>query len=240
MSEYPYKNIPLTPSVARYHILEYLSSHSVAKRDELVKYAEDQHRNLAGKMVGDPTPSVKKALNGLVDDGKVAHPALAYYSLRKEGSGLEPDTDREIGSEQIDQDSRNDLVPSEIMGEGNELVYVYYQISDREIAELRGRNFWPCKIGFTAVNLTARIFGQFSGTPIVRLPEVGLVIRTEDGHSLERAIHFALVQAEVWIEDAIGKEWFETSPDRIKTWYQAHMETVGKLRTRQSEPPLSG
>jgi hypothetical protein len=59
-----------------------------------------------------------------------------------------------------------------------------------------------------------------------------LVIKTDDGRSLERAIHVALDQAEARDDEAIGGEWFYTSPDRIKFWYQTHMGAVAKLRMK--------
>jgi hypothetical protein len=68
-SEYQYKEVPLTPEVAREHILNYLRAHQApVKRRELVKYAEQQHVNGGGMIKGDPTSSVKKALNGLEDE----------------------------------------------------------------------------------------------------------------------------------------------------------------------------
>jgi Meiotically up-regulated gene 113 len=206
------------------------------KRDELVKYAAEEHERLGGKNRGDSTASVKKALNGLVDEEKVSHPTLGYYSPRKEGSEDETDTDKVIAaiSETAEQDSTNSrLVPDEIIGGGDESVYVYYQASDRKLAELEGSNVWPCKIGFTAGNLSTRVFAQFPATGVARLPVVGLVIRTDDGHGLERAIHFALDSAEVRIDDAIGSEWFDTSIDRIKAWYENHIDGVNKLRKRE-------
>lgn len=232
--DYKYRDIPLTPSIAREHILEYLRSHSMpVKRDELVKYATEQHQKLGGRNRGDPTASVKKALNGLVDEEKVSHPTLGYYSLREEG---ESDTDKVIAviSGSAEQDRTNNrLAPNEIIGDGDESVYVYYQASDRRLAELEGRSVWPCKIGFTAGNLSTRIYAQFPATGVARLPVVGLVIRTDDGHGLERAIHFALDSAEARIDDANGAEWFDTSIDRIKAWYQVHVDAVRKLRTRE-------
>jgi hypothetical protein len=127
--EYPYKNIPLTPTVARYHILKYLSSpsRSVAKRDELAKYAEEQHQNAGGKSGRNSTGSVKKALIRLVDEGKVVRLALGHYSLPREGLEL-VDTDSEIvpPPEPIEQDSvSDDMAPNETIGEGEEFVYVY-------------------------------------------------------------------------------------------------------------------
>jgi hypothetical protein len=121
-------------------------------------------------------------------------------------------------------------IPHETIGDGEEFVYVYYQATEQKLAEFEGKKFWPCKIGFTARNVSVRILAQFTATGMARLPVIGLVIKTDDGHALESAIHFALDQAEVRIDDAPGTEWFDTSPDRIKSWYQTHMETVAKLR----------
>jgi hypothetical protein len=234
--DYKYKDIPLTPSIAREHLLDYLRSHSVpVKRDELVKYAAEQHERLGGKNRGDPTSSVKKALNGLVDEEKISHPTLGYYSVRREGEDAGSDVNKVITAISVsaEQDSANDrLVPNETIGDGDESVYVYYQESDRRLAGHEGRSVWPCKIGFTAGNLSARIFAQFPATGVARLPVVGLVIRTDDGHGLERAIHFALDSAEARIDDAIGAEWFDTSLDRIKAWYKGHIDGVSKLRIR--------
>src|SRR5260370_15488187 len=186
MPDYKYKNTPLTPSIAREHILDYLRSHSVpVKRDELVKYAAEQHESLGGKNRGDPTPSIKKALNGLVDEEKVSHPTLGYYSLRKEGMEAESDADKVITAISVsaEKDSTNArLVPNEIIGDGDESVYVYYQESDRRLAGLEGRSVWPCKIGFTAGNVSARIFAQFPATGVARLPFAGFVLPTASWH----------------------------------------------------------
>jgi hypothetical protein len=108
---------------------------------------------------------------------------------------------------------------------------VYYQAAERKLARLESKDFFPCKIGFTAGNLSTRILGQFPAAGMARLPVVGLAIRTDDGSRLERTIHFALDQAEARIDDAVGAEWFNTSPDRVKAWYLAYVQLVGQLRT---------
>jgi predicted nucleotide-binding protein len=96
MPEYEYKGIPLTPTVASWHILEYLHQQLIpVRRREIAKYVADQHENSGGKVEGDPSISVKKALSRLVDAGKVIRlTALGYYSLPKEGSEQHSDADK--------------------------------------------------------------------------------------------------------------------------------------------------
>lgn len=122
------------------------------------------------------------------------------------------------------------LVPEETIGEGGELVYVYFNEAERKLAEHEGRNWWPCKVGFTTSSLTARVFGQRPHTAIGRLPVVGLIIQTNEGRALERALHAALKSATSHMDDAVGSEWFETSPRKIKEWYLAHRTAVEALQ----------
>jgi hypothetical protein len=103
MPGYPYKDIPLTPNVARGHILEYLSTRSTpVKRDDIAKYVIDQHRKLGGKIEGDPTPRVKKALRVLKDDGAIIHHTTGYYSLRidRQQSKSDPTTSFSVTGQQ--------------------------------------------------------------------------------------------------------------------------------------------
>ena len=82
--------------------------------------------------------------------------------------------------------------------------------------------------------LTGRLIAQRPSTSIGRPPVVGLVIKTNDGRCLERAIHFALDCAKARIDEAVGDEWFETTPQKIKDWHLAHQQTLGVLRATQS------
>jgi hypothetical protein len=230
MAEYQYRGIPLTPTVGRDLVWEYLTQQTgPVKRSDLIKYAEAEHKNRGGTGGGDPTNSVKRALNGLIEEQKVIPTgALGYYSLAsgQARSSAVDNTRLPIATEQIG--GSDSIIPKETIGVGAELVYVYYDDARRELAELKGNNVWPCKIGFTAGHLSSRILAQTTG--MARLPIVGLVIKTDDGRSLERALHIALDQAERRDDEAIGTEWFLTSPDRVKLWYQTYSEAVTKLR----------
>jgi hypothetical protein len=70
---------------------------------------------------------------------------------------------------------------------------------------------------------------------MARLPTVGLVIKTDDGYSLKRALHFALDDADARIDEALCDEWFETSPQRILEWYRLHQQSIAALK-----PGLTG
>ena len=59
---------------------------------------------------------------------------------------------------------------------------------------------------------------------------MGLVIRTDDGRALERALHTALDRAAARMNGAVGDEWFETTPQKIKEWYSGYVQTIGVLR----------
>jgi hypothetical protein len=105
------------------------------KRDELVKSAAEQHEKLGGNNGGNSTSSVKKALNGLVDEEKVSHPTLGYYTLKQEGSEDQTDRDKVIAaiSKTAEQDRTNSrLAPDQVIGNGDESVYVYYQASTED------------------------------------------------------------------------------------------------------------
>ncbi len=232
MSDYQYKNIPLTPSIATDHIIEYLSAQQrPVKRADVTRYVAQRHENLGGATVADSEHRVKRALNRLVDEGKVARPSIGWYStgnIVRDASADSP-PQQELGA--IDLSVQAELiVAEETIGEGDELVYVCFHEADRKLAKYEEKNWWPRKVGFTAGNLTTRILSQGPLTSMARPPSVGLVIKTNDGHSLERAIHYALDEANARIAEALGSEWFDTSPHRIKIWYEKYIHAIDILR----------
>jgi hypothetical protein len=181
LADYIYKNLPLTRSIARELVLNYLAENAgPSKRDLITREITKFHQDRGGKVTSDPVAGVKKVLQILVADGKV--------------------------------------------------------IRERRLARFEERDWWPCKIGFSQVSLISRILAQINATGMSELPVVGLAIKTEDGRGLERAIHFALDEADTRKEDAPGNEWFHTSPSRIKSWYNTHLHLVGSLRLVATAP----
>jgi hypothetical protein len=110
--------------------------------------------------------------------------------------------------------------PEKEIGKGIECVYLYFNPNDRELAELKGRDVWECKIGRTSnCDATPRILSQGIRTALSRLPTVGLILRTDDSLALETALHSALRLVGAEVPDAPGDEWFISSPTRIEAWY---------------------
>ena len=231
MTEYQFKNIPLNPSIAAGLILEHLSRQpSPTRRSDLSRIIPDKHVSLGGIVVGDASKRVKVALARLVDDGKIFNPSIGWYTF----NGTNPHSfavdDTELSTSESALEIEAELITSEtVLGQGSELVYVYFSISERKLAKFENRNWWPCKVGFTTGNLTTRILSQGPQTSMARLPTVGLTIKTDDGRALERILHYALEEAGASIEDALGSEWFNTSPERISNWYDQHLIAVGLL-----------
>ena len=232
MPEYQYKNIPLTPRIATDNVHEHLSTQAKPiRRVELIRHVADRHLSLGGTIVGNPQGRVMTALRRLVDEGKVSNPSFGWYLLNTQSTA-------EITNLSVDQtplaeilQNEVELIASEIViGNGDESVYVYFSDAERKLAKFEKRDWWPCKVGFTAGNLTTRILSQGPLTSMSQLPVVGLVIKTDDGHALERIIHYALGVADAQIDDALGSEWFNTSPEKIKSWFENYALAIASLR----------
>ena len=116
------------------------------------------------------------------------------------------------------------------IGDGNESVYVYFNPNDRELALLKGRTVWECKIGSTGItDVLPRIQGQGTKTALSHPPVIGLIIRTSDSAAMEKALHASLRLIDAQVPDSIGTEWFMTSPERIKKWFAAFQHALWSL-----------
>lgn len=106
----------------------------------------------------------------------------------------------------------------EEIGSGSESVYLYYFPTYRRYAESLRDLQWPCNIGRTEGYVAYRIRDQI-GDQLPEKPQLALVLRTDDCLWLESKIHAALKRKGKQIEDAIGEEWFMTSPSAVKSIY---------------------
>jgi hypothetical protein len=81
--------------------------------------------------------------NRLVEQGKIVRNAVGWYSPphEEESSDL-IDTSKEFPELEKQQGGSSLLAPNETIGEGDELVYIYYQVSELKWAEHEGRIFW--------------------------------------------------------------------------------------------------
>ncbi|WP_022750307.1 GIY-YIG nuclease family protein [Lachnobacterium bovis] len=106
----------------------------------------------------------------------------------------------------------------ETLGTGSNAVYVYYYDVYKQLAENKGNEGWPCKIGRTDRDPIQRVMGQ-AGTSYPELPHVALIIYCDDSSALEVALHSILKYQGKWLKNAPGTEWFLTSPKEIKEYY---------------------
>src|SRR5947209_7206469 len=137
MTNYRYKNIPLMPSIASEHIIEFLSKQSQpVKRVAISNYAETTHRTNGGALTTDVEASIKKDLNRLIDEDKVKRPAVGWYqlnSIRTRDGALDAPSEfsasTSIAAEEV-------VTAEVVIGEGVEIVYVYFLEAERKVAIL--------------------------------------------------------------------------------------------------------
>lgn len=106
-------------------------------------------------------------------------------------------------------------------------VYIYYYPAYKELAELKGEEKWPCKIGRTEREAEKRIKEQGTGMPEHAKEE--LVITTDDPNSLEQIIRSILKGKNMHIPDAPGNEWFMINSEIAKEVAKAFEEFQKRL-----------
>jgi hypothetical protein len=207
LSSYKYAGLPLTASMAMALIVEYLSNaQKPVRRSDLTRFVESRHVELGGIAVVNTQDRVMQAVRRLLDDGLITNPALGFYSLVKEMPNALGAAESDAVPADTFELTAELLVPEQSIGDGSEVVYVYFQDAERKLAGYENRSSWPCKVGYTTGSLTTRIIAQGLATSMAKLPVVGLVIKSDDARALERILHSALDLVECRIEDALGSE----------------------------------
>jgi hypothetical protein len=191
------------------------------ERKRLIEEVCSRHQMLGGKLNNDGVKACQKALKALEDEGRVIRPLAGFYVLSERASDAR-------SSSAKDRPNIKDAQCAVTIGTGDEAVYVSYHEAHRALAIRENRDWWPCKVGSTAKPLTGRMT-QLTGMP--HRPTVGLVIRADNAKALEKAIHRSLVLADAKIDGGAGSEWFNTSPSRLKGWYERFAESLLLLRT---------
>jgi hypothetical protein len=230
-----FSGIPLTSAIARPIIIALFKETPQWTRQELASAVERMHMDRGGvRGTQPPVAVVKKVLTGLAEEGAVKSVSSGIWRRVSTDDAspriADPSTESvspTILSAAIEEDE--ELPIREEIGKGPEAVYLYYNPNDRELAELRGRDTWECKIGHTLGDVDFRIAGQGARTALSHPPVIGLVIRTDNAVLLERALHGSLRLADREVVDSIGNEWFFTSPDRVKQWYAAYIDSLKQL-----------
>ncbi|ALC91576.1 hypothetical protein AM500_18630 [Bacillus sp. FJAT-18017] len=218
-SEYKYKNIHLTPTISRDLILE-IFNRSTVERKTIIQEIIKIHIERGGKerRAKDRPRMVKKALERLVKEGYATKRSLGYWQINNENKSdiidIVPTPDEREHQPEKTKDDEVDI----ILGRGPSAVYLYYFPSYKKNRE-KDKDTWECKIGKTDRDPFQRISSQAS-TALPEKPKVAIIIKTDNAHALELAIHNILTYRKKNLETALGKEWFDTNPDEFFTIVQ--------------------
>ncbi|MEI7851320.1 MAG: GIY-YIG nuclease family protein [Kiritimatiellales bacterium] len=210
--EYKYAGQPLTPGIAAELILE-LFSGRIAERHKIVDAVVRTHRERSGldARAKDTPRVVKKALSNIESAGLAENPSFGQWKIKIQNPGMVIVSPIEIQSDEM---LPSVPAPEVIIGEGDNSVYLYYFENYRKLADIEGRQEFPCKIGRSERDPILRVLSQ-SSTALPEVPTIARLFKTNDGSALETAIHAILSLRGKEIEDSPGTEWFLTSPDEV-------------------------
>lgn len=225
MNTYPYKNLPLTPSIMKELIKKNLSGEIIERKD-IVNIISELHIKQGGKEsnAANLPRSFKKALSKLKEEGIAININYGYWEIRSEQYVLEQSSIKLESEAEKDEELNDDTdFAEEIIGKGKSIVYAYYFPVYKMLAKIYGQNFWEIKIGYTERSPIERIYSQAS-TALPEIPKIALAIKTNEPKLLEKTIRTILEYNGKKIDDVPGNEWFHTSPDEIKEIYAIIMK----------------
>ena len=209
-NQYKYAGEPFTAKIAEELILE-LCKGETLKKVEIRNKVYEHHIKQGGAEYANPS-----TLNQCFND--------ALNRNLKQKRGLATNEDTEYGYWKISGESPPDDPPDE-PAEG--CVYIYYYPSYKELAEFKGEDKWPCKIGRTGRDAEQRIKEQGTGMPEHATKEV--VMHTDDPRSLEQTIRSILKGKNRHIQNAPGDEWYLINSEIAKQVAEAFEEFQKRL-----------
>ena len=176
-------------------------------------------------------PKALKAQNTDHDDDLIRFTVgLALRSLARHGSATFEEESHlwRIHDANILADIRSDeQTYPQTLGDGNEAVYLYYYPTYRENAERkrppvwkknRETVIWPCKIGETHDQDTYTRTRQ-QGREAPEKKVIALIMKTDVSGWLEKMIQEILKHWGRHIHEAVGTEWYLTSPAEVERIY---------------------
>ncbi|WP_319567279.1 GIY-YIG nuclease family protein [Cohaesibacter marisflavi] len=221
---YRFENVRLTPKVVSEIALIIFSGQAIDSKD-IMPAVEQFHLNKGGlpSIALNANATRKKALRTLVQQGAAEKIGYGRYKFLVDETNASVATTNELPQDAsntqnlVECPASAQIQAEKTLGEGNELVYLYYYPTAKELAELKGEAVWSIKIGRTSVGLS-RITEQL-GTGHSEIPIVPLVFKTDSSANLEAAIHRSLEFANRKVPNAPGTEWFRTSTEEVEHIY---------------------
>ena len=110
------------------------------------------------------------------------------------------------------------------IGEGPESVYGWYLPTYRALATLKEEDRFPMKVGTTTANPSKRMRVHIGTAP--EKPKLGFVWKIKHAAVLEKWLHLELDQRGHHIDEALGTEWFRTTPQEL---YEIVKEMAAKM-----------
>lgn len=220
-NDYKYVKMPLTRPIARELVIEEFSG-KVAERQEIIDTIVKIHRDRGGLSPRGRAAGVfKKVLADMKLEGKAENPSLGIWRISSSPDLPETETVESVepsqvsDAEEIIQNHQPDSPYEKTVGSGKGSVYLYYYPAYRQLAELKGESSWPCKIGESERDPAIRVESQ-AATAMPEKPKIALLIQTDKPFELEKAIHKLLAKDGKQIKEALGAEWFVTSPSEVE------------------------
>lgn len=222
---YRYLGVPLTATIAA-ELAEELFRGQISETGQIGDAVLAAHLKRGGiASRGDITRVTRSALSMLRARGTALNVTIGHWQIGPSANGwphplVSPE---ELSPAPGVEDDPNPL-PNDVveLGEGPEAVYLYFLPTYKRHAEVTGKPTWPCKIGRTSGDPLARIASQ-AATALPEPPYMAAVIWSDNSIAWERAFHGVLAARRRRIENALGVEWFETSPQEfveIASWIE--------------------
>lgn len=196
-SSYKYTGLSLTEKIARELTVEIFSGKTGVQKKEIKRAVDETHTSRGGSLSTNEMHPVSTALSILKKQGLANNPTRGKWSI--------------FSNPEIYPNYPYDSDTVRTLGSGKSSIYLYYYPAYRCLAESEGKEFWACRIGSV---------GSQVGTPMPELPEIRLILKTDDSENLEQTIHNVLKFRGRHIADAPEKKWFITSPSEVEEIYK--------------------
>ena len=194
---------PLTLKIARALLIEMFSGKTGVQKKELKRAVDEMHTKRGGSLSTNEMHPVSAALSVMKKQGLANNPSRGEWSI--------------FSTPSVHSKNLFDSDAVRTLGKGKNSVYLWYYPAYRYLAEYEGKEFWACKISSVETQVP---------TEMPELPEIRLILRTDDPENLEQILHNILMFRGKQIADAPGKEWFMTSPSGVEDIYKMIMENA--------------
>ncbi len=230
-NDYEYVKTPLTRPIARELIIEKFSGET-AERQEIIETIVKIHCDRGGSRPRGQTVGVfKKALADMKSKGRAENVSLGIWRIVPSPGSPETEAVESVEPPPVSdvdetiQHEQHDSPDEKSVGSGKGSVYLYYYPAYRQLAELKGKSSWPCKVGQSKHDPVSRVESQ-AATAMPEKPKIALTIKTDKPSELEKAIHRFLARDDKQMKEAPGAEWFVTSPSEVEEIYDILLPLV--------------